>query len=169
MTTCAPNPDDCGGTGGCAGSTAELAFDYVVTAGMYQEYQLGYSPIVYNGTTLPCTAGDGTPVATIGGYVQLPSNNYTALMNAVSTVGPIAVSVAASSWFSYTSGVFSLPLGRSPDINHLVVLMGYGVDSETGQPYWLVRNSWSPLWYVSHSVIYLLTSFYLILFLPLLK
>ncbi len=34
-----------------------------------------------------------SPVATINGYVQLPENNYTALMNAVAQVGPIAVSV----------------------------------------------------------------------------
>jgi len=29
MTSCAPNPDQCGGTGGCLGSIPELAFDYV--------------------------------------------------------------------------------------------------------------------------------------------
>ena len=31
-------------------------------------------------------------------------------------------------------------------LDHLVVLEGYGTDEETGEDYWLVRNSWSPLW-----------------------
>ena len=35
MAMCAPNPDQCGGSGGCNGATAELAFDYVTgSAGM---------------------------------------------------------------------------------------------------------------------------------------
>lgn len=32
MAACAPNPDDCGGFGFCAGSTAWLAFDYVTNS-----------------------------------------------------------------------------------------------------------------------------------------
>ena len=32
----------------------------------------------------------------------------------------------------------------NPDIDHAVVLVGYG--EENGQKYWLVRNSWSPSW-----------------------
>eukprot|EP00401_Gymnodinium_catenatum_P023168 CAMPEP_0117620150 /NCGR_PEP_ID=MMETSP0784-20121206/86983_1 /TAXON_ID=39447 /ORGANISM="" /LENGTH=89 /DNA_ID=CAMNT_0005424061 /DNA_START=1 /DNA_END=266 /DNA_ORIENTATION=+ len=84
-----------------------------------------------------------SPVATIDGYVQLPENNYTALMNAVATVGPVAVSVDASAWRSYSSGVFNGCNQANPDIDHAVILMGYGTDSETGENYWLIRNSWS--------------------------
>jgi len=76
--------------------------------------------------------------------VQLPANNYTALMNAVATVGPVAVSVDASAWGAYSSGIFSGCNQASPDIDHAVVLMGYG--EENGQKYWLIRNSWSPSW-----------------------
>lgn len=31
-------------------------------------------------------------------------------------------------------------------MNHLVVLEGYGTDEETGEDYYLVRNSWGPRW-----------------------
>ena len=31
-------------------------------------------------------------------------------------------------------------------VNHAVVLVGYGVDDVTGQPYYLARNSWGSAW-----------------------
>jgi cathepsin L len=74
----------------------------------------------------------------------LPENNYTALMNAVATVGPIAVSAQAS-WTAYRKGIFSgCDSSKNVNIDHAVVLVGYGVDN--GQKYWLVRNSWAPDW-----------------------
>ena len=43
MAMCAPNPDSCGGTGGCSGATAEVAFEYVTNSiGLLQEYQYSY-------------------------------------------------------------------------------------------------------------------------------
>jgi len=140
---CSPNPDACGGTGGCSGATAEIAFDYLAGSdGLYQEYQLGYTG--YGGKSASCNTPVGAAKASIGGYVKLAENNYTALMNAIATVGPIAISVDAN-WGGYSSGVFQ---GCDPtqnvDIDHAVVLVGYGEDQ--GQKYWLVRNSWSPSW-----------------------
>ena len=143
IAMCAPNPDSCGGTGGCNGATSELAFDYVAgMSGILEEYQLGYS--AYQGTNSACgfDASGATPVATIDGYIQLPENNYTSLMNAIAKVGPIAVSVDASNWHSYESGIFNGCNQEQPDINHAVTLVGYGEDN--GQKYWTVRNSWSP-------------------------
>ena len=143
IAMCAPNPDHCGGTGGCNGATAEIAFDYVAgMSGILEEYQLGYT--AYNGQNTPCgfESADTTPVATINGFVKLPENNYTALMNAIAKVGPVAVSVDASNWHSYSSGIFNGCNQEQPDINHAVTLVGYGEDK--GQKYWTVRNSWSP-------------------------
>jgi cathepsin L len=143
MAMCAPNPNHCGGSGGCAGSTAELAYDYVTkSSGLYQEYQ--YSYLSYYGKDYDCAIPSGNPVATINGYVQLPLNNYTALMNAIATVGPIAVSVDASAWSSYESGIFDGCNQKNPDIDHAVVLVGYG--EENGSKFWTIRNSWSPGW-----------------------
>lgn len=144
MAMCAPNPDSCGGTGGCNGATAELAFEYVTgSSGLFQEYQYSYAS--YYGSDFACALpSTGSPVATINGYVQLPENNYTALMNAIATVGPVAISVDASSWSSYDSGIYNGCNQKNPDIDHAVVLVGYG--EENGQKYWIVRNSWSPAW-----------------------
>jgi len=141
---CAPNPDSCGGTGGCSGATAEVAFDYVTKqGGILEDYQYGYS--TYYGGATNCSLPTGPFKASIDGYVTLMQNDYASLVNALAEVGPVAVSVDASSWHAYEGGVFSGCDQASPDINHAVVAVGYGVE-EDGSKYWLVRNSWSPTW-----------------------
>ena len=42
-TRSSPNPDSCGGTGGCMGATTELGFEYIADTGVVEEYQIGYS------------------------------------------------------------------------------------------------------------------------------
>ena len=32
------------------------------------------------------------------------------------------------------------------DINHAVLIVGYGNDDATGMDYWLVKNSWNTTW-----------------------
>eukprot|EP00598_Pedospumella_elongata_P001157 CAMPEP_0184966694 /NCGR_PEP_ID=MMETSP1098-20130426/302_1 /TAXON_ID=89044 /ORGANISM="Spumella elongata, Strain CCAP 955/1" /LENGTH=370 /DNA_ID=CAMNT_0027488021 /DNA_START=40 /DNA_END=1152 /DNA_ORIENTATION=+ len=141
IAMCAPNPESCGGTGGCHGATAEIGFEYVSNSdGLRSEYQYPYTS--YYGEEFKCTMPDAPPAATINGYVQLPSNNYTALLNAVAQVGPVSVSVDATTLHAYTSGIYDGCNQVNPDLNHAVVLVGYG--EENGQKYWIMRNSWSP-------------------------
>jgi cathepsin L len=143
IAMCTPNPNNCGGTGGCMGATSELAFEYVAGFGMLEEYQMGYQS--YYAQQHGCGVNNNTvPVAKIDGYVKLEENSYDAVMTAVATVGPVAVSVDASTWFLYQSGIFDGCNQKHPDINHAVVLVGYG--EENGKKYWIVRNSWSPSW-----------------------
>lgn len=157
LVSCAPNKLHCGGAGGCAGATAELAFDLVKQSGMVEEWQFGYEDA--RGEDIKCTLAEDThphhgkeifhgAVAGIADYAVLPSNNYTVLMNTVAKLGPVTVSVACMPWHLYQSGVFYAPLhtGSATDLDHLVVLEGYGTDAESGEDYWLVRNSWGPRW-----------------------
>ena len=62
------------------------------------------------------------------------------MINAVAQFGPIAVVVDASNWSAYDSGIYNGCDQINSDINHGVVLVGYGPG------YWLVRNSWSASW-----------------------
>ena len=99
----------------------------------------------YYGASSNCSSLPAGPAkASISDYVFLPSNDYTSLMNAIATVGPVAISVDASTWSSYHSGIYNGCNQKNPDIDHAVVLVGYG--EEAGEKYWLVRNSWSPSW-----------------------
>ena len=46
---------------------------------------------------------------------------------------------------NYTSGVYE-EKSFLPIENHLVSLVGYGFDNQTGWEYWIVRNSWGQFW-----------------------
>lgn len=141
LVSCAPNPDSCGGTGGCEGSVQWLGFNYTINQG-----GLGLeTDYPYNGRDGTCTEGI-KPAAGITGYVRLPANDYTALMNAVATIGPIAISVDAG-WQAYSGGVWNCAKGGTcgTTIDHAVVLVGYGTDAKGGD-YYLVRNSWGERW-----------------------
>jgi len=140
VVSCTPNPNHCGGTGGCNGATAELGFDYVHAHGIATEQNWPYKAV-----TGTCNETAHTKVATISGYVKLPENQAQPLLDACATVGPIAISVDASTWSLYRSGIYNGCSTTSLDIDHAVVLVGYGTDSSS-HSYWLVRNSWGASW-----------------------
>jgi len=78
-------------------------------------------------------------------FVVLPANDADALATALATVGPVAVSVAASQFGLYGGGVFNGCTGQTgAEINHAVQAVGYGTDGT--EDYWLIRNSWGTSW-----------------------
>ena len=152
---CTPNPHNCGGTGGCGGGTAALAYDRLKQlSGIPSEWTYPY----VSGTSKPGGACRGLPLtpehahsgeimraANVTGRVAVPSNSYADVLRAVATVGPMTVTVDAGAWHDYAGGVFDGGNKTNPDLDHLVQIAGYGSDPALG-PYWLVRNSWTPLW-----------------------
>jgi len=138
IVSCAPNPEQCGGTGGCQGSIQTLGFNYTETAGITTESSYPYSQ-----TTGTCQTSKIKPVAKNDGYIKLKVNDYATLVSTVATKGPVAISLAAGSfgWQLYGGGVLS---NCDCDMDHAVQLVGYGTDS--GKDYWLVRNSWGGSW-----------------------
>lgn len=139
MLECTPNPNKCGGTGGCEGATFELAFDWAKN-GIALE-----STVPYLGVDHACNASVAKAAKT-GGFVDIPSNDGNSLLTYLATVGPMAVVVDASAWSFYSGGIFNGCNTTNPDLDHGVQAVGYGVDSTTGQSYWLVRNSWGDTW-----------------------
>jgi C1A family cysteine protease len=81
------------------------------------------------------------------GFARVQMNNESALREAVWR-GPVAVSVDASlpSFQYYSSGIYSDPECVEANINHAVLLVGYGTDNRTKKDYWLVKNAWSAEW-----------------------
>lgn len=66
--------------------------------------------------------------------------------------GPASISVTASDadFYYYSSGVYNDPGCSTTDLDHIVVLTGYGVDKNIDTPiglsYWTIKNSWSTHW-----------------------
>ena len=127
---CTPNPQDCGGSGGCAGGTAKLAYERLATlGGMPSEWTYPYESVTGNAGTchgLPLASSLEKPhggavakAANVTGHVSLPSNSYDAMMAAISE-GPLAVSVDAGAWHDYESGVFTGGNHTNPTLDHLV-------------------------------------------------
>lgn len=143
---CTPNPNDCGGTGGCGGGTAEIAMARIKEMGGLTSEKF-YPYVSGNGQDFKCHFGNSTsaPVAKLSGYVNIPSNQYGPVLTALATIGPLIINVDASQWSAYESGVFNGCNQKNPDIDHVVQLVGYGTDSKLGD-YWIVRNSWTASW-----------------------
>jgi len=137
VVSCAKNPNHCGGSGGCGGATAEIGLAYIQGAG--QAFEKDYP---YRGVTGTCT--DKPRTKYISGYKDLGTNNYTALVNALAFIGPMAISVDANSWSFYSRGIFDGCSLKNIDLDHAVQCVGYG--TEDGKDFWIVRNSWGPSW-----------------------
>jgi cathepsin L len=136
LVSCAKNPHQCGGTGGCGGATAEIGFNFTKSSvGMPLE-----SAYPYDGKDGTCRTYDAA--VTCSGYTKLESNSASAMEIAVATRGSVAVVVAAA-WDNYGGGIFEdgcLSWLGSCTLDHVVVIVGYTQDA------WLVRNSWGENW-----------------------
>jgi len=141
-----PNPEECGGTGGCGGGTPDLAYDALIAAGGGLASEWTYPYISGGGVSGGECKFKGAGVASITDYAFLPSNDQEAVMEALAFSGPLAVNVDASAWHSYQGGVFTGCSHDDVEIDHVVELVGYGTDADSGLAYWLVRNSWGSAW-----------------------
>jgi len=169
---CVPNPQTCGGTGGCAGATIELALHWALNHGVADD---GETP--YTGQDGSCKKSGGDGLMQVGlfkgnghefenignpgvhhaahgavgpsfgmhGWERLPENSYEPLLHAVVEHGPVAVSVSAGPWGSYSKGIFD-GCSRDAIIDHAVTLTGFGEDKDLGRMFWLIQNSWGPWW-----------------------
>ena len=142
---CAPNPNDCGGTGGCMGSIADLAYQYWATAGVAEEWTYPYT--AYWGTSGTCASKIYPTIVNVTGFTSVNSNDQQAVMEALAFTGPLAINVDASQWSSYGGGIYDgCSYAKNISIDHVVQLVGYGYDYGLHQSYWIVRNSWTPAW-----------------------
>lgn len=78
----------------------------------------------------------------------LLAGDEDAMMKALATVGPISVAIDASheSFQFYSEGVYYEPQCDSQQLDHGVLAVGYGTEENTGEDYWLVKNSWGTSW-----------------------
>ena len=129
------------GNQGCNGGLMDQAFQFIITNnGICTE------------ADYPYTAADGTcqttckPAATISKFVDVTINDETALQTA-NAQQPVAIAIEAdqSVFQFYSSGVLD-DASCGVNLDHGVLLAGYGHDSASNKDFWLVKNSWGTSW-----------------------
>jgi len=153
IVSCVPNPQHCGGSGGCDGATVELAMEWVLQHGCAQEHEVPYHEsngqcnVDMTGTPALLNSSKNVGGRSFGmtGWEKLPENRYQPLLRALIDLGPVAVSVAADQWIYYDGGIFD-GCGKDAIVNHAVVMTGFGQDAGSGTPYWVIQNSWGKFW-----------------------
>lgn len=134
---CVPNPQHCGGSGGCEGATGELAYAFMRDYGLPLEKDLPYTA-----KTDQCPESRPSRVK-LSGFSVLPSNKARPLMQALVERGPVVVAVDGNNWFNYESGVFD-DCDKDATIGHAVLAKGYGQEGKNN--FWLIQNSWGQNW-----------------------
>ena len=83
-------------------------------------------------------------VAEYGTYSFLtdPSGIVHKLQSEIYARGPVATGVNAEPIVEYTGGRVDDTKFWHMMVNHIVSIVGWETDSETGNVYWIVRNSW---------------------------
>jgi len=131
----------------CNGGLMDYAFEYVKGSGLTSEENYPY--VSGNGQVPACDQSKASQqVASISSYTDVQTRSEDALENALN-IGPVAIAIEAdqNTFQSYTSGVMTGACGDSLD--HGVLAVGYGHDTDSNLDYWIVKNSWGPSWGLS--------------------
>jgi len=95
-----------------------------------------------------CAFDQSQVVATFSNYQAVTSGDENALQSAAANQPGVSVAIDASneSFQLYSGGVYNEPNCSSTQLDHGVLVIGYGTDSDSGSDYWLVKNSWGTSW-----------------------
>ena len=128
----------------CNGGLEIYAFDYVINnGGINTEADYPYES--GDGSHHTCRFDDSNRVLQISSYTEYPRDEE-ALTNNLAVEGPISVGIDAGqrSFQHYSSGIYYDANCRTLLLNHAVLAVGYG--SESDGDYFIVKNSWGTSW-----------------------
>lgn len=135
------------GSFGCDGGDPLAALKWLVeNNGGRVAYESEYP---YLGQNDLCKEGffEHEAVYSVTGYSAVKQYSIPSLKAALQD-GPVSVSIGITeSLLFYSGGVYNDPACpyTYEELAHAVLAVGYGTDDVYGD-YWIVRNSWSPLW-----------------------
>ena len=128
------------GNHGCEGGIMEHGFQYIIDNGgicSEEDYP-------YQGVDNQCQ--DCETIVDIKKYGDIYPKNEKVLKRAVAQQ-PVSVAIQAniSSFRFYKEGIYS-DYNCGDQLDHGVLVVGYGTDEVQNMDYWLVKNSWGKLW-----------------------
>jgi len=132
---------------GCNGGLMDNAFAWVEQHGIATEAAYPYTSTTASGTRGTCdTTKEKAPAVTITGYSDVAAGDEDALRTAVAQQ-PVSIAIEAdkSAFQLYSSGVLDNS-ACGTNLDHGVLLVGYGTDAALGKDYWKVKNSWGSSW-----------------------
>ena len=126
---------------GCMGGWMDSGFQYVIDNGLCLNKSYPYTE-----SDQPCKNTSCIHVVKISNYSNIEPNNESVLASAVYKQ-PISVAIQANSqtFQLYGGGVYS-DVNCGTDLDHGVLIVGYGYDSTVDMNYWIVKNSWGSDW-----------------------
>jgi cathepsin B len=133
---------------GCNGGYLQYAWAFMVSPGVVTNQCYPYN--AGGGTPGPCVhqcqnGGQWTPYKVQSGTVQHVMGVPSIQQNLM-TDGPQEVAFTVyEDFFHYESGVYQHQWGGVAG-GHAVKFIGWGFDSSSNLPYWIVANSWGTSW-----------------------
>lgn len=133
------------GCHGCEGGWMNAALEYV----KYNDGIDSEDSYPYSATDGVCSYTKANNASTVTNVINISRGDTDALLHAVGTVGPISVAIDAEADFQfYSSGVYTSKSCSKNNLNHGVLIVGYGTTS-AGIPYYIIKNSWGDGWGMS--------------------
>ncbi|OQR88106.1 cysteine protease family C01A [Achlya hypogyna] len=140
---------------GCNGGMTFLAFEYLkqkaphgLTCNALSPYRMQITTDADAATSALCTDVDVVSQwSSSTSYLNI-QNSQDEVIKALQN-GPLSISIDASGagFRHYGGGIYDARDCKSDGVtvDHAVMLMGYG-ETDDGQLYWIVRNSWGTMW-----------------------
>uniref|UniRef100_A0A3B3US28 Cystein proteinase inhibitor protein salarin n=1 Tax=Poecilia latipinna TaxID=48699 RepID=A0A3B3US28_9TELE len=129
------------GNYGCNGGWMNNAFQYVMDHGGLDSES---SYPLQTDSDMPCSYDPSYSAINLTGYDNVVSGSEESLMEAVGSVGPVSVAIDAGhiSFQFYQSGIYYEPDCSSEDLDHGVLVVGYGTAQNllSEENYWIVKN-----------------------------
>jgi hypothetical protein len=134
---------------GCNGGLMDGAFQYAMDGNtMCTEAHYPYTATDDASCAAnSCVSAFNDPDITFSECWDVEPNNQLALKSAVSKQ-PVSVAIEADTIYFqfYSSGILTSASSCGTNLDHGVLVVGYGTDADTNTDYWIVKNSWSEDW-----------------------